>query len=116
MSDVAAIIDQIKTAAQAVKDDPEKYKEVLDKMESVQANVLKFVQTLKTGDKAKIDAAIKTSWPDVDELYQDSKAMDAEIAKGPGVTTEDVLDGVEKGISIAAKVGGLILKYGPMVL
>lgn len=107
-------INTIKTVVAQVAQDPSKYQATLAQVETASQNVLKFVQLLKTGDQATIEAAIKTAWPDVDELYSDQSAMDSENAK-KGITADEILADAEKALQFAGTVGGLVIQFGPLL-
>lgn len=112
----ASLLTTITTIASAVAKDPSKFQATLTTIETAQKDVLVFIQTLKSGDTAAITSAIQSRWPDVAELLADKAAMDAENAKGPGITSDEVLADIEKGMQFVGSVAGLVLKFGPLFL
>lgn len=107
------IIGQVKTLADQVEANPGKYNDVLDAATTAAEQMAALLGKLKSGDIAEVREAL-TQWDDVNKLLQDSANMDVLIAKGPGVTIEEVLTDAGQVLGVAARVGGLVLQFGPL--
>lgn len=88
--------------------------DMIAKGEEAAKQMAALLGALKSGDTAAVKKAL-TEWDDVNELVEDSALMDEENAKGPGITLDEVLADTSKVLGVAAQVGALVLRFGPLL-